>query len=301
MQRAVVSSGVNAHKIALIETALAISLWAVSFVFIKIALREVSPITLITLRFSMAAFLLGLLSAANGEMKHIYRSGLVRSALVGAAGMIVQQMLYVKGQVTTEAGTAAFISASSPAFIVLLAALFLHERLQGWKVVGVLMATLGAAIISTGGDLSLLRQGHIADPGSLWVLASAVMWAVYTILNRFSVQDQPPALTTSGIMLVGMIFMLPLFITSQGWQELARLSVPGWESLAFVGVFGTAGAYWMYSRALKRSTASSLAAVQNLEPLLAVSAAALIINEPITAALLVGGAAILIGVYLAER
>jgi drug/metabolite transporter (DMT)-like permease len=270
-------------------------------VFIKIALREVSPFTLITLRFGTAAILLGLLSAANGEMRHIYRSGLVKSALVGAAGMIVQQMLQIKGQVTTEAGAAAFISSSAPAFIVLLAALFLHERLQGWKVVGVLMATLGAGIISTGGDLSLLRQGRIADPGSLWVLGSAVMWAVYTILNRFVVQDQPPALATSGIMLVGMIFMLPLFVAGQGWRELARLSAPGWESLIFVGVFGTAGAYWMYSRALKRSTASRLAAVQNLEPLLAVAAAALIINEPVTPALLIGGAAILIGVYLAER
>ncbi len=301
MQRAVVSPGINAHKIALVETALAISLWAVSFVFIKIALREVSPVTLITLRFGMAAFLLGLLSAANGEMKQIYRGGLVRSALLGAAGMIVQQLLQVKGQVTTDAGVAAFISSSAPAFIVLLAALFLHERMRGWKVVGVLMATLGAGIISTGGDLSLLKQGRVADPGSLWVLASAIMWAVYTILNRFVVQDQPPALATCGIMLVGMIFMLPFFITGQGWQELTQLSATGWESLTFVGVFGTAGAYWMYSRALKRSTASSLAAVQNLEPLLAVAAAALIINEAITAALLVGGAAILCGVYLAER
>jgi drug/metabolite transporter (DMT)-like permease len=301
MQKAVVSSGVNDHKLALIETALAISLWAVSFVFIKIALREVSPVTLITLRFGMAAILLGILSAASGEMKHIYRSGLVRSALVGAAGMTVQQMLQVKGQVTTDAGVTAFISSSAPAFIVLLAALFLHERLQGWKVVGVLMATLGAGIISTGGDLSLLKQGHVADPGSLWVLASAIMWAVFTILNRFVVQDQPPALATSGVMLVGMLFMLPLFISGQGWRELSRLSAPGWESMTFVGVFGTAGAYWMYGRALKRSTASSLAAVQNLEPLVAVAAAALMINEPITAALLVGGAAILMGVYLAER
>jgi len=301
MQRAVVSSNLDPHKLALIETALAIGLWAVSFVFIKIALREVSPVTLITLRFGMAALLLGVVSAASGEMQHIYRLGLLRAALVGAVGMTIQQLLQVKGQVTASAGAAAFLTNTAPAFIVLLAAIFLHERLRAWKVVGVVLATLGAGIITTGGDLSLLKQGRVAAPGSLWVLASAVLWAVYTILNRFVVQHQPPAMATSAMMLVGMVFMLPLFIANQGWQELGRLSQPGWAAIAYVGVFGTAGAFWMYTRALKRSPASSLAAIQNIEPLVAVVAAALIISEPVTPALFLGGAAILCGVYLAER
>jgi drug/metabolite transporter (DMT)-like permease len=301
MQRAVVAFRVNPHKIALVETALAIGLWAVSFVFIKVALREMSPVTLITLRFGMAALLLALISAASGEMKTVYRRGLLRAALVGAVGITIQQLMQVKGQVTAGAGVTAFLSSTAPAFIVLLAAIFLHERLHGWKVVGVLLATLGAGIISTGGNVSRLAWGEFPDPGSLWVLGSAVMWAIYTILNRFVVQDQPPALATSGTMLIGMVFMLPLFLSNQSWQELVKLSMAGWASIGYVGVFGTAGAYWLYSRALKRSTASSLAAVQNIEPLVAVAAAALIINEPVTTALLVGGVAILVGVYLAER
>lgn len=301
MQGVNVLTAGNSHKIALMETAAANGLWAISFIYIKTALREISPVTLITLRFGVAALLLGILAAFRGELRHIYPLGLFRAAIVGAAGMTVQQLLQVKGQVTAEAGVAAFLASTAPAFIVIFAALFLHEPLRGWKIVGVLLATLGSIVISTGGNFTGLLHGNQIEPGNLWVLASAVMWAVYTILNRFVVQDQPATLATSGIMLAGMIFMLPMFVAGQSWQELVRLSLPGWASLGYIGVLGTAGAFWLYSSALKRSTASSLAAIQNLEPLLAVATAALVLNEPVTIAILFGGTAILGGVYLAER
>lgn len=289
------------HSFAVFETASAITLWAVSFTFIKIALRDVSPVTLIVLRFGMGSLILVGVSAVRGDFAHLRWADLPRLALLGAVGVTLQQILQVSGQVYADAGVAAFLASTAPAFLVALAALFLREKLRAWQVLGVILATLGAGIVSTGGDWSALLQGRLENPGNLLVLLSSLVWALFTILNRYIVQDRPPVLVTTAMMAFGFLFTLPLFAAQGGWRELPWISPAGWGSILYLGILSTAIAYLLYGHALKLAPASRLAAVQNIEPLIAVAAAAAILSEPITAALLVGGAAIVAGVYLAER
>ena len=127
------------------------------------------------------------------------------------------------------------------------------------------------------------------------------MWAVFTILNRRLAQGRPPALIACGMLLFGFFFMLPIFLFQGGWREFDGLSYDTWFALLFVGVLSTAAAYLLYTHALTKAEASRLAAIQNIEPVIAVGAAAIILREAITGTLLIGGAAILVGVYLAER
>jgi drug/metabolite transporter (DMT)-like permease len=79
------------------------------------------------------------------------------------------------------------------------------------------------------------------------------------------------------------------------------VSAAGWGAIAFTSLVCTAGAYLLNTRALQQLSASRVALIQNVEPLVAVTAAALLLSEAVTAAMLAGGAAILGGVYLAER
>jgi drug/metabolite transporter (DMT)-like permease len=99
----------------------------------------------------------------------------------------------------------------------------------------------------------------------------------------------------------GALFALPLFVAQEGWRELPRVSPAGWGAILFVSFVCTAAAYLINTHALKRLSAARVAAVQNIEPLVAVAAAGLLLNEAVTLPMLVGGAAILAGVYFAER
>lgn len=285
----------------MIETALAIGLWAVSFVFIKVALREISPVTLIVTRYSMGMLILGGVAARRGDFARLRRADLPGMIWLGAVGVALHQLLQVSGQATADASVAAFLASTAPAFLVLLSALLLREQPSRSQTCGVLLATAGAAVVSTGGDLAFLSGGRLANTGNLLVLLSAVVWALYSILNRSVVQGRPPALITTGMMFFGWAFVLPLFVLQRGWQELARVSPAGWGALLYVGVLSTALAYLLYTDALEKAPAARLAAIQNIEPAIAFAAAALILGEPLTPALLVGGAAILAGVWLAER
>ena len=222
-------------------------------------------------------------------------------ALLGGVGITLQQLLQVTGQVHASAGLAAFLASTAPAFLVVLAALFLGEPLSRWQVVGVCLATVGAGVVSEGGDWLALIHSDPGNLSNLLVLLSAVVWAVFSLLNRGLGRGRPAVLFTSGMMAFGSLFTLPLFIARKGWIELSGLSPSAWGSLFIITLLSTALAYLLYTHALKLTDASRLAAIQNLEPLIAVLAAIILLGEVVTSSFILGGAAILTGVYLAER
>jgi drug/metabolite transporter (DMT)-like permease len=289
------------HKLALLETAIAIAFWGLSFVLIKVAVREISPVTLIVLRFLLGSLILSAMNGLRGGFAQMRRGDLPAMALLGLVGVSLQQMLQVSGQVSADAGVAAFLASTAPAFIVLFGALFLQERMGAWQVVGVLVASFGAALVSSGGDLGALFSGRFDQPGNLLVLLSAVVWAAFSILNRYIVRDRPPTLMAAGMMAFGALFLLPAFLARSGWKELSGVSASGWAAVLLLAVFCTAIAYMLYAHALALAPASRLAAIQTIEPLIAVMLAALILGETLTPALASGGAAILLGIYLVER
>ncbi len=286
---------------ALWESATAIALWGISFISIKLALYEVSAVTLIVVRFFLGALIVGAAAWRSGELRQLRGRDVPMLALVGLVGIALQQILQVSGQATAEASVAAFLAATAPAFTVLLAALMLREAPRPWQMAGVGLAGLGAATVATNGDWAGLAQGDFGAPGNLLVLASAVVWALLTILSKRAVERRPPLLVTTGMFFFGGLFVLPAFVAEQGWRALSGVTPGGWGAIVFTSVVCTAGAYLLNTRALRHLSASRVALIQNIEPLTAVAAAALLLGEAITPAMLLGGAAILAGVYLAER
>jgi drug/metabolite transporter (DMT)-like permease len=295
------SGKLSRETLAFAAATLSIGLWGVSFISIKLALQEVSPVTLIVVRFALGALIVGAAAWARGEFRQLRLSDLPALAGVGLIGIALQQILQVSGQATAEASVAAFLASTAPAFTVLLAALFLREVPRPWQIAGILLATGGAITVATNGQWGGLLTGNFGAPGNLLVLASSVVWALLTILSKRAVENRPPLLVTTAMFFFGGLFVAPLFIVRQGWRELATVSVAGWGAILFTSLVCTAGAYLLTTFALKHLAASRVALIQNIEPLTAVVVAALLLNEAVTPAMLLGGAAILGGVYLAER
>jgi drug/metabolite transporter (DMT)-like permease len=291
----------NSYRLAQLETALAIALWAISFISIKIALDEVSPITLIILRYGMGWLILGTTTWLQGGFSQLRRNDLPRMFALGAVGVTLHQFLQVYGQASADASAAAFLASTAPAFMILMGAIFLRERLHFGQILGVLLATTGAGIVATGTPTPWAGGVDWSEPGNLLVLLSAVVWAVFSIMSRLIVQGRPPALITTGMMFFGWAISLPVFIIQRGWQEIPGLSLTGWGALLFTGILSTAASFLLYNHALKQAPASRLAAIQNIEPLIATVAAVLILNETVSLAFVIGGCAIIGGVFLAER
>src|SRR5687768_8100291 len=127
----------------------AVVFWGISFVATKAALGEVSPVTLVSMRFFIGAFLLLLLVRRLPP-----REEWASLALMGFVGVFVHQMLQSYALTMTTASNTGWLIGLCPIWSALLSAVVLRERFGGWKIAGLIAGFAGALLVVTGGDFS---------------------------------------------------------------------------------------------------------------------------------------------------
>lgn len=283
----------------------AVIAWGASFIATKQALRDVSPITVVWLRFVIGVVILGFTVTLRRQFALPKWKELGNFALLGFLGVTLHHWLQSNGLVTAQASTSAWIVATTPVFIALLGWLVLHERL-GWKrTLGIFLAALGVLLVVAKGDLAALMGSFsgkfFGEPGDLLVMLSAPNWAVFSVLSRGSLKRHPAARMMFYVMSLGLLFTSILFFTGPGLSEIRQLTLDGWLGIGFLGVFCSGFAYVFWYDALQTLPASRVGVFLYLEPLVTVVVAALILGEPILLAALFGGALILGGVWMVQR
>jgi drug/metabolite transporter (DMT)-like permease len=278
---------------------LAVLFWGASFAWVKVGLREFEPLSLMAIRFAIGTAVVWLLAAwsARGRLGIHWRDAGPLVGL-GLVGVTLQQVLQTAGILRGSASAAAWLSSLAPAFIVLLAWPLLGERLSWLRIFGILVAFVGAALVSR-------SQGSPSQPDdglAAWlVLASAVVWAAYSILGKGLSTRRPAIVTTAWGMTFGWLALAAAFVAQRGWTDLGAVSCSGWITVILLGVASTGLAYGLYFYALSTAEAALAAALQYFEPLITMVFAAWLLQEPWTAAMLAGGALILLGVWLVDR
>lgn len=284
-----------------LEAAFASIVWGVSFVATKIALAQASPVTVVWVRFAMGVLVLGLAVLARREFLLPRRSEWGYFALLGFIGITFHQWLQANGLRTSQASTTAWILTSIPVFIAILGWLFLHERIDHNTALGIGLAALGVLLVVTRGDWSAIAQGRLGAPGDLLILLSAPNWAVFSILSRKGLKEHPAARMMFYVMLLGWFFTTFWWLAARGWNDLPHLNGTGWLSLFFLGVFSSGLAYIAWYDALQALTAANTGVFLYLEPLAAMGVGAWLLQEQITLFSLLGGLAIVGGVYLVNH
>jgi len=286
---------------AALKAFLAITFWGASFVATKIALRDVSPLTVITLRFGLGMVALVRIVAARRQFALPRKSDLGWLIFLGLNGITVHQLLQANGLVTTSATNSGWLLALTPVFTALLAWLILREPFGRLKVLGLALATCGAFLVISRGQLSRGLLNIPATPGDFLMLVSSPNWALFTVLSKRIVSRMSPALMVTYVMAFGWLAILPLFLGARGWLELPRLTAAGWSGILFLGILCSGAAYVFWYDALDAAGASQVAAFLYIEPIVTVIVASALIGEKATWATWIGGAVILIGVWLVNR
>jgi len=287
-------------KVTLLKAITAIALWGASFIATKVALREITPLTVVVLRFALGVCVLLALLAWRREARVAERRHLPWLLLLGLNGITVHQLLQSTGLLTTTATNSGWMVALIPIFTAVLAKLMLHEAFGPQKTAGLVVASLGAAVIVGRGHVSpeLLRHATLGDG---LVLLSAANWALFTTLSKRVIGRYTPAVMMAHVMTFGWLAALPLSAVEGGWQSVPALSASGWASVLFLGVGCSGLAYAFWYDALAHTEASSLASFLYFQPIVTVAVAAVVLGEPVTWPVAAGGAAILFGVWLVNR
>lgn len=291
----------HARLRATLKALFAVSVWGASFIATKVALEDVSPVTVVWLRFAMGVAVLGAAVTARRQFAWVPLREWGYFALLGFLGITLHQWLQSNGLVTAQASTTAWIVTSTPIFIALLGRLVLGEAIGWGRVAGIATAAAGVVMVAGKGDFAALAHGRLGAPGDLLILVSAPNWALFSVLSRRGLRAHPSARMMFYVMTFGWLFSTILFLAGPGPAEIGRLTLRGWTGIVFLGLCCSGLAYVFWYDALAHMPASQVGAFLYIEPLVAVAVAGVVLGEAVVPATVLGGAMILLGVWLVNR
>ena len=280
------------------------AIFAGSYAAGKIALRDLSPLMLNTLRFSIASLLLLPIVIAGRRRLRFPPRMLPRFGMLVLLGFVINKFFeYIGLNLTTASDTALLISTES-IFTALLSWIILRERFSRAAALALAVGFFGVYLIIEQGLLPHLgtgSSGGLRVLGDLLVILSLLFESGYTIAGKSMLDRYPPLLITAASIIGSLIFWLPA-----GGEEVLRLGWPhlplaGWLSVLYMAIAVTVVGYFLWFQALTQVDASSAATFLFIQPLLGAIIAILLLGEQLTWATIAGGALIVISVSIVSR
>ena len=270
-------------------------IWGWSFLFIKVILEDAPPTFLAWGRIALGLAVLAIAMRGRGERlpERRYWGHLL---VLGLAMSVFPFMLIGWGEEHISSALASVLNACTPLFAAGFAAGLLGERLRPPQLVGIAVGFLGVAVVAGvgGGDLagsSLL--GSLAV-----VLAGAGYGFGFAYANRFTTGLTALQLSL-GQLLAGTLILAPVAAldVAAGRVDLGPRAA---LCLLLLGTLGTGYAYLLNYRTLQESGATVASLVTYLVPLVAVAAGILVLGEPFSIRLILGGLIVVLGVALVQ-
>lgn len=274
------------------------AVWGSSYLFIKVGVAEVPPLTFVTARLVLGAVIMWGLLRVLGYPVSRDRALWAAYAVMGLISGALPYSLITWGEKYISSGLAAMLQSTTPVFTVILAHFFVHdERMTPARILGVITGFVGVGILM----IPDLRRGLQANLlGQLAVVASSVCYAAATIFARNRLRGQPALVSTMGQLTTGAIFMLPLALLVERPFDLSPslAAVGSWLGLTLLG---TIVAYVIYYTLIERASATFVSTVTYIVPVNGLLLGALVLGEPLNLTLLLSLGFILAGVLLVRR
>jgi drug/metabolite transporter (DMT)-like permease len=266
-------------------------------VAVKLAVSEVSPLPFVAIRFTLAGlvvlglvFLLGLDGPGRGD--------LLRMAGVGLIGVGMNNVAFTFGVSLTTASDTALIYAAVPIWGILLGLALGLERPTLWGILGVALAFLGVGVVVYGG---LGGGGGTSIVGDLLVVVATICWGSYAVLSLPLLRSYSPLVVAAYTMLFGGLAALPIAVPGLLVVAWGAVSRGAWGAVAYSTLLVAAFGFAAWQAGISRIGANRVLVYQYLITLVGVTSGVLLLGEILTVNKILGGAVILVGVYLARR
>ena len=272
----------------------AVLFWGASFVAVKIALESFHPFGLTALRLVLGTGLVAVVQRARGRPLLVRLRDLPVCLLLG---LILGAHLTIQawGLLYTSAIHTGWIIGIFPAATALGAHVFLHQRLRGPGWIGVVVATGGVLLVT----LEKLPDLANARLGDLVQLSSCLTWTAYTLVG-LPVVARNGALRVTGFVMAVAAVVLAVPAAATGFL----VAPPGAREVVavlFLGLLCSGMAYALWYRAQHVHGAHRVAATLYVEPFVTLAVAMALLDESIAWTAGLGGAIVLLGVWLVGR
>ncbi|MCA9899129.1 MAG: EamA family transporter [Ardenticatenaceae bacterium] len=272
------------------------ALWGPSFLFIKVAVAEIPPITLVLGRVGIAAVLLTVFLLVQGKSLPRSRTVWRHLAVMGLIHNTIPFVLFGWGEQYIDSALASILNGTTPLFTIIIAHFFAtDDQLTPAKLTGILVGFAGLILLITPsfGDG---MQGTTL--GLLAVALAAVLYGVAIVYTRNNLRGLPPLVAPAGQMILASLYLLPLSLLLERPYTLSFPSLTAVGSMLALGVLGTAVAFVVYYRLLETAPASYVSMTTYIIPVFGVILGVLVLKEQLTWHAYAGFALILLGVMI---
>ena len=272
---------------------LATMAWATNAVLGRWLRGDIGPLTLTALRFTVATAFFGMLLRSRPPRERQYGKDRWWILAMGLAGVVGFSPLLYLGLRYSTAVNCSLIQGFSPLITALIAGMIIHEPVTRRQLAGAVLGLIGVAGLLSRGSLTFLL-GLQFNAGDLILLASAVVWAFYSVFGRRVMRNRSPVAATALSNFLG----LPLIVAAAVF-ELQHVSLNlRWETIAaivHICVVPTIIGYWSWNRAVGILGAGGAMVFYNTLPLYGVILGALLLNESVGVIHMIFGGLILGG------
>jgi drug/metabolite transporter (DMT)-like permease len=265
-----------------------------------VAVDAAPPFAIAAARFGIASLLLfGWAKLARRPLTPLRSRDWPLVMGLGLTAIAGYNWLFLTGLTLAPASDGAIIVPGlAPVFTALLAGLLLGERLGARGFAGLAIAVVGLVlVVGPGGGAD---DGRLL--GDLMFIAGALFWAVYSVLARVaSRRGFSPVSTTVYGTAFGTLVLVPLAVFEGGLGRLASAPPGALAGVAYLAVFGTVGAFVLFNLGVARIGAARASAFALLVPVVGVLSSVALLGERLGPLTVVGGAVVLIGLWLVEH
>jgi drug/metabolite transporter (DMT)-like permease len=259
----------------------------------KIALRSVSSSSLVELRICGAAVIFALVHRHVGQLRRLPIRVIAWLVVSSLLGVVVNQLLFVKGLSLTTVINATLLTTTIPVFTLAISIIMGHDRASLRHILGIALAAAGVTYL-----VDPLRATLSAETtlGNLLIVINSLSYGAYIAVSRDLVKRYGALNVISWLFLIGAIVTLPIAGYSWSTDRFADVSLNAWLAIIYIIVVPTVGAYYLNAWALSRVSPGIVAVYIYLQPLLAFGLAPVVLGESLSPRTIVACVLIFAGV-----
>ena len=257
------------------------------------------PVGLAFWRWVLALLILLPIAARVGGGQHRLLLRHWRLVLAcGAFGIAGYNALAYVALQTVPAINMTVVNSAIPVVIPIVAFLIAGERPKGRQIAGILLSMVGVVWIIARGEPAALLSLSIGS-GDLWVLASIVNWAIYTVILRYRPPDIDMIVFLVGSVIAGLVVLAPFWVWEMARGEVMPLTPQTVAAVVYVAVFASVAAFLCWSRSVVLIGPTATGLSIHLIPVIVGALSMLVLNEPLLPFHLIGAAFVAAGLLVA--
>lgn len=275
------------------------AIWGSSYLFIRIGLDQLMPVSLVALRLLSAAIGALLLAALSRQDLRLTRQQVVRMLILANINIVIPFLLITWGETRIASGLAAVLNSITPIFSVLIAGAVLDdERITRARLGGVALGFVGVLVLLSR-DLGQggLHWGGIA--GQAAVALAALSYAIGAVFARHTLRGVPPVATATYTVIIAAAETGAAAVFA-GFPNVAHLTGSTIFAVLWLGLLGSALAYGLYYFIMENWGAARTTLVTYMLPAVGLTLGAIFLHEVVDWRILAGSALVVCGVVLAS-